>query len=107
MLNASEHFRTCQGCSECRCPHCGSARCVRGKDGVRGAQGCWLFVDAIQSLFLDAEWSRSVMKSQAMRDMEDIEGEDLRKDRPSVARFNEYKRLRKALTDRGHDMQKV
>lgn len=108
---ASQCFHNCPkgpaGCDQCRCPHCKSHRFVKGKQGVVGAQTCWLFLDAIQDMFLDPDWANAVMKAQAMRDNEDEEGHDGLAGKPSFARYKEYARLCTVLPEHGYDMSKV
>lgn len=106
MANAAHHYRTCENleCPDCKCPYCGSSRFVKGQQGVVGAQSCWLFIDAIQSLFLQPDFSTAVLASQALRDSEGGNGFT---GKPSFAMSSEYGRLCTVLPQEGYDMSKV
>jgi hypothetical protein len=66
-------------------------------------------VDAIQDLFINPDWTRSVMTGQSLRDQEEDneEGGLVRSRKPSFARCAEYARLKSILPEMGYDMDKA
>jgi hypothetical protein len=68
MEDRAKHFRQCKGCSLCRCPHCGSNRFVRDKKGLRGAQSCRLFYDALHTMFLIPDLAHAMLSGRDVRD---------------------------------------
>lgn len=106
MPKASEHFKDCHGCPECRCPHCGAARFVHHKKrGVTGQSMCWLFCDAFQTMMLEPDIAEAVLKGQAARNDQTVPNTHPHK--PSLAKYKEGGRLQEELPKSGYDMDKV
>lgn len=99
-----KHFTECRNsaCKLCKCPHCGESRLSRTKKGVKGAQQCWLFFDALHNMFLDPELANAMLMGRKIRD------DECDPDRPSFAKYQEYtERLKPDLESQGFRMDHV
>jgi hypothetical protein len=101
MEDNQKHFARCKGCMLCRCPHCDSSRFISDKKGVRGAQSCWLFFDALQTMFLNPELAEAMLSGRWNRD------DPSHPDCPAFGKWHEYKRLKKVLPELGFRLQDV
>jgi hypothetical protein len=105
MPDFKRHFKECQGCAQCRCPHCDGHRFLHDKHGLRGRASCWLFHDAFQQMMLDADLACDILMGRARRNDQTAPDTDPMK--PSFAKYNEGKRLSQELPLKGWDMEKV
>lgn len=101
LTDERRHFEKCKGCSLCRCPQCGAARLIRTNKGIRGAQRCWFFFDAIHNMFLKPGLASAMLRGRALRD------DQSHPDCPPFAKYKEYGRLKNELPERGFKLKNV
>jgi hypothetical protein len=95
MPDYKRHFKDCQGCSQCRCPHCDGHRFVHDRHGLRGGARCWFFHDAFQQMMLDADLACDILTGRACRNDQTAPDTDPMK--PSLAKYSEGKPRRRAI----------
>jgi hypothetical protein len=105
MLDYKRHFKDCQGCELCKCPHCDGHRFIKDKHGLRGSARCWLFHDVFQQMLLDADLASHILRGRTCRNDDAVPNTYPMK--PSFSKYREGKRLSQELPNMGWDMEKV